>query len=159
MRPLSPLPDWCSLEHSVAQILTKQEIHGWYFDERAAWELESSFRKELEELTQLLRNRHPFVAGSLFTPKRNNRTQGYCEGCQIQRLKETNPTSRDHIAWILTSHYGWTPSLISSNGKPVIDEIVLKEIGTDIALKFLRCLELKKALGMISEGVNAWLKL
>ena len=159
MRPLSPLPDWCSLEHSVAQILTQQEIHGWYFDERAAWELESSFRKELEELTQLLRNRHPFVAGSLFTPKRNNRTQGYFEGCQIQRLKETNPTSRDHIAWILTSHHGWTPSLISSNGKPVIDEIVLKEIGTDIALKFLRCLELKKALGMISEGVNAWLKL
>ena len=159
MRPLSPLPDWCSLEHSVAQILTQQEIHGWYFNERAAWELESSFRKELEELTQLLRNRHPFIAGSLFTPKRNNRTQGYFEGCQIQRLKETNPTSRDHIAWILTSHYGWTPSLISSNGKPVIDEIVLKEIGTDIALKFLRCLELKKALGMISEGVNAWLKL
>ena len=159
MRPLSPLPDWCSLEHSVAQILTQQEIHGWYFNERAAWELESSFRKELEELTQLLRNRHPFIAGSLFTPKRNNRTQGYFEGCQIQRLKETNPTSRDHISWILTSHYGWTPSLISSNGKPVIDEIVLKEIGTDIALKFLRCLELKKALGMISEGVNAWLKL
>jgi DNA polymerase I-like protein with 3'-5' exonuclease and polymerase domains len=159
MRPLSPLPDWVALEHSVAQILTQQEIHGWYFDERAAWELESSLRKELEELSQVLRNRHPFVAGSLFTPKRNNRTQGYVEGCEIQRLKELNPTSRDHIAWILTSHYGWTPSSISSNGKPVVDEIILKDIGTDIALNFLRCLELKKAIGMMSEGVNAWLKL
>ena len=159
MRPLSPLPDWVALEHSVAQILTQQEIHGWYFDERAAWELESSLRKELEELTQVLRNRHPFVAGSLFTPKRNNRTQGYFEGCEIQRLKELNPTSRDHIAWILTTHHGWTPSSISSNGKPVVDEIILKDIGTDIALDFLRCLELKKALGMISVGVNAWLKL
>ena len=159
MRPLSPLPDWCSLEHSVATILTQQEIHGWHFDERSAWELESSLRTELEDFTQLLRNRHPFVAGSVFNPKRNNRTQGYVAGAESIRLKELNPTSRDHIAWVLTTHYGWNPSLISLNGKPVVDEIVLKEIGTDIALQFLRCLELKKALGMISEGVNAWLKL
>jgi len=159
MRPLSPLSDWCSLEHSVATILTQQELHGWHFDERSAWELESSLRKELEELTQVLRDRHPFVAGSVFNPKRNNRTQGYVAGAESIRLKELNPTSRDHIAWVLTTHYGWNPSSISSNGKPVIDEIVLKEIGTDIALNFLRCLELKKALGMISEGVNAWLKL
>ena len=159
MRPLSPLPDWCSLEHLVAQILTQQELHGWYFNERSAWELESSLRTELEDFTQLLRNRHPFVAGSVFNPKRNNRTQGYVAGAESIRLKELNPTSRDHIAWVLTTHYGWKPSSISSNGKPVIDEIVLKEIGTDIALQFLRCLELKKALGMISEGVNAWLKL
>ena len=159
MRPLPPLPDFVTLEHQVAQILTQQELHGWYFDERAAWELESDLRKELEELTQLLRNRHPFVAGSLFTPKRNNQTQGYFEGCEIQRLKEFNPTSRDHIAWILTSHHGWTPSSISSNGKPVVDEIVLKEIGTDIAMKLFRCLELKKMLGLLSVGVNAWLKL
>ena len=159
MRPLSPLPEWVSLEHQVAQILTQQELHGWFFDEQAAWKLESDIRKELEELTQVLRDRHPFVAGSVFTPKRNNRTQGFYTGVESIRLKELNPTSRDHIAWILTTHYGWTPLSISSNGKPVVDEIILKDIGTDIALDFLRCLELKKALGMISVGVNAWLKL
>ena len=159
MQPFHPLPDWVALEHSVAQILTEQELHGWYFDERSAWKLESSLRKELEETTQVLRDRHPFVAGSIFTPKRNNRTQGYVAGAESIRLKELNPTSRDHIAWILQTHYGWKPLSISSNGKPVIDEIVLTDIGTDIALRFLRCLELKKALGMISEGVNAWLKL
>ena len=159
MRTLPPLSDWCSLEHSVATILTQQEIHGWHFDERSAWELESSLRTELEDFTQLLRNRHPYVAGSVFNPKRNNRTQGYVAGAESIRLKELNPTSRDHIAWVLTTHHGWKPSSISLNGKPVVDEIVLKEIGTDIALQFLRCLELKKALGMISEGVNAWLKL
>ena len=159
MRPLSPLPDWVALEHSVAQILTEQEHHGWYFDEPKSYELESSLRTEMEELTRLLRRQHPYVAGTLFTPKRDNRTLGYVEGCEIQRLKELNPTSRDHIAWILTTHHGWTPSSISLNGKPVVDEIVLKEIGSDIALNFLRCLELKKALGMISEGVNAWQRL
>ena len=159
MRPLSPLPDWVSLEHSVAQILTQQELHGWYFNEQKSYELESSLRTEMEELTRLLRGQHPYVAGTLFTPKRDNRTLGYVEGCEIQRLRELNTTSRDHIAWVLTTHYGWKPSSISSNGKPVVDEIVLKEIGTDIALNFLRCLELKKALGMISEGVNAWQRL
>ena len=160
MRPLSPLPDWVALEHSVAQILTEQEQHGWYFDEPKSYELESSLRTEMEELTRLLRGQHTYVAGTLFTPKRDNRTLGYVEGCEIQRLKELNPTSRDHIAWILTTHHGWTPSSISSKTKkPVIDETVLKDIGTDIALRFLRCLELKKALGMISEGVNAWQRL
>ena len=159
MRPLPPLPDFVTLEHQVAQILTEQEHHGWYFNEPKSYELESSLRTEMEELTRLLRGQHTYIAGTLFTPKRDNRTLGYVEGCEIQRLKELNPTSRDHIAWVLTTHYGWKPSSISSNGKPVVDEIVLKEIGTDIALNFLRCLELKKALGMISIGVNAWLKL
>ena len=159
MRPLPPLPEWVTLEHQVAHILTKQEIHGWYFDEKTARELESTLRRELEETTRLLREKFPYVAGAMFTPKRNNRTRGYVEGAQSTRLKEFNPTSRDHISWILQTHCGWTPSLTTSTGKPVIDEPVLKEIGTDIALHFLRVLELTKALGMISEGVNAWQKL
>ena len=28
------IPEWITLEHQVAEILTQQEIHGWYFDER-----------------------------------------------------------------------------------------------------------------------------
>ena len=41
MRTLPPLSDSCQLEHRVAEILTKQEIHGWYFNEQKALELES----------------------------------------------------------------------------------------------------------------------
>ena len=159
MRTLPQIPDWVKLEHQVAQILTQQEIHGWYFDERAARELESSLRSEYEKTTKLLRNRHPFVEGSVFTPKRDNRTRGYVANATFTKLKELNPTSRDHIAWILQTHYGWTPISMTSTGKPVIDEPVLKDIGTDIALHFSRLLELTKMLGMISEGVNAWQKL
>ena len=48
---------------------------------------------------------------------------------------------------------------MTSTGKPVINETVLKDIGTDIALQFLKLLDLTKQLGMISEGVNAWQKL
>ena len=159
MRTFPPLPEWVALEHQVAKILTQQELNGWYFDEQTARKLEQTLRGELEELTELLRNKFAFVAGSMFTPKRTDRSRGYVEGAEFQRLKEFNPSSREHIAWILQTHFGWTPSLMTSMGKPVIDETVLKDIGTDIALSFLKILELTKALGMISEGNNAWQKL
>ena len=61
MRPLPPIPDWVKLEHQVQIILTQQEQHGWYFDEKAAWELESALRREYEDITQLLQQRHAYV--------------------------------------------------------------------------------------------------
>ena len=77
-----------SLEHDVARILQQQEAHGWRFDSRAAWELASTLRRELQETEELLRRQHPYVAGAEFTPKRNNKTQGYIEGATFTRLKE-----------------------------------------------------------------------
>ena len=159
MRPLPPLPEWVQMEHQVAHILTQQEINGWYFDERGAQELESTLRRELEETTRVLREQFPFVAGALFTPKRDNRTQGYVNGAQLQRLKEFNPTSRDHIAWILQTHFGWTPTQMTTTGKPIIDETTLTSISNPFSKQCLKLLDLQKKLGMISEGVNAWLKL
>jgi len=159
LETLSTIPEWITLEHDVARILTEQEIHGWYFDEPAAWELESSLRRELEGLTQLLRNRYPYVKDREFTPKRPNRTTGYVAGAPLTKLKEFSPTSRDHIAWVMTNLHGWKPDKETASGKTAIDETVLKDIGTEEALQFLCCLELTKKLGMLSEGNNAWLKL
>ena len=159
METFPQIPEWVVFEHEVAKLLTLQELHGWKFDERAAFELASTLRTELEETHQVLRDRHPYVAGSLFTPKRPNRTQGYVKDAQFTRLKELNPTSRDHISWILQTFHGWTPTQMTNTGKPIIDELILKEIGSPIALQFLRILTITKMLGMISEGVNAWLKL
>ena len=159
MSTFPPLPDWVKLEHQVALILQKQEEHGWYFNESSARELEQTLRAELQEATEILRRKHPFVAGAVFTPKRNNRTQGYVQGCPFTKLKQLNPTSRDQIAWILKTHNNWKPTSLTASGKAVIDEIVLKDIGSETALLFLRCLDITKKLGMISEGVNAWQKL
>jgi DNA polymerase I-like protein with 3'-5' exonuclease and polymerase domains len=159
MPTFPPLPDWVQLEHQVAHILQRQEEHGWYFDQRAAYELESTLRREMEEATEVLRRKYGFVAGAVFTPKRNNRTQGYVQGCPFTKLKQLNPTSRDHIAWILKTHENWKPTQMTATGKPVVDETVLKDIGSETAQLFLRCLDITKKLGMISEGVNAWQKL
>jgi DNA polymerase I-like protein with 3'-5' exonuclease and polymerase domains len=159
MQALPPLPDWLSLEHKVAEILTQQELHGWYFDEPAAWQLTSTLQRELEQTCEILRNRYPFVKGSEFTPKRPNKTQGYVAGATFTRLKELNPSSRDHIAWVLKTHHGWKPTQLTATGKPIIDEPILKDIGTEASDMFLRILTLTKMLGMLSEGDNAWLKL
>ena len=177
MRTLPPLPEWVALEHKVAQILAKQEQHGWYFDERSAWQLASSLQQELQDLEEVLRTRHPYVAGSRFTPKRNNKTSGYIQGtglvekhehcgelipieqCSFTRLKELNPTSRDHISWILQTYYGWKPTQMTATGKPIVDEVILTEIGSEISTMFARCLTVTKMLGMLSNGTNAWLKL
>ena len=109
MAPLSTLPEWIALEHDVQRILTAQELHGWAFDQSAAWQLASALSGELRETEALLRRRHPFVRGSEFTPKRNNRRQGYVEGAPFTRLKELNCSSRDHISWILQTFHGWKP--------------------------------------------------
>lgn len=159
MRSLPPLPEWVALEHEVAKILTKQEQNGWYFDERAAWKLASSLQQELQDLEKVLRTRHAYVAGAEFTPKRDNKTSGYIKGATFTRLKELNPTSRDHISWILQTFYGWIPKQMTTTGKPVIDEVILTEIASEISTMFARCLTVTKMLGLLSNGTNAWLRL
>jgi DNA polymerase I-like protein with 3'-5' exonuclease and polymerase domains len=159
MATLPSIPDFIKLEHDVASILTTQELHGWYFDEAAARELAQALYSELDGLNRVLRKRYPYVAGREFTPKRSNRTTGYVGGATVTKLKEFSPTSRDHIAWVMTNLHGWIPDKETASGKTAIDETVLKDIGTEEALQFFRCLELTKQLGMLSEGKNAWLKL
>lgn len=159
MESFQALPEWVALEHQVQEILTQQEIHGWQFDEVAAWQLTSTLRQELSDTEELLRRKHPYVAGAEFTPKRNNGPQGYVKDAPFTRLKELNPTSRDHISWILQTYYGWKPTQMTTTGKPIVDEVILTDIGSPIAMEFLRCLTVTKMLGQISEGTNAWLKL
>lgn len=159
MEAFPTVPEWLALELRVAQILTKQELHGWSFDESAARELAQTLYAELDGLNQVLRDRYPYVAGGEFTPKRPNRTLGYVAGAPLTKLKEFSPTSRDHIAWVMINLHGWEPDKETASGKTAIDETVLKDIGTEEALQFFRCLELTKQLGMLSEGKNAWLKL
>lgn len=136
-----------------------QEAVGWPFDVRAAQELENTLLSRLESLREAAEKLCWCVPGNLFTPKRDNKTQGYVAGAEMQRLKEFNPSSREHIAWFFKTFQGWKPTKMTETGKAVIDETVLKEIGTEEALLFLEILETQKKLGMLSQGNNAWLKL
>ena len=158
-----PFPDWVLFEHKVAKILTEQKIYGWSFNERLAQQLTSTLLEELHQLEKVLLGRFPYVPGGEFTPKRDNKTSGYVKGATFTRLKDTNIKSRDHVAWILTEEARKkdekAPTKKTQKGKIIIDETVLKEIGSETSMLFLRCLKVTKMLGMISEGANAWLKL
>jgi DNA polymerase I-like protein with 3'-5' exonuclease and polymerase domains len=153
------IPRFYDLELEAALILQKQEERGFYFDESAAWALTSTLEEELRQISGVLQQRHPFVAGPSFTPSRPNKTRGYIAGAPFTRLIELNISSRDHIAWVLQNHYGWKPEKKTTTGKPVIDETVLASLSYPIAAQFARVLTIKKILGMMSQGVNAWLKL
>ena len=147
------------LEHACAKIMTWQEMEGFPFHIKKAQQLESKLRQELEGLTEEMRSTFAFVKGNEFTPARDNKTRGYVANAPMTRLKDFSPTSRDHIAFAFKEFRGWEPTEFTDSGRPKIDEKVLKEIGTEEALKFARILELQKALGQLSEGNNAWLKL
>ena len=97
MESFQALPQWVQMEHQVAHILQTQEEHGWQFDEDAARQLTQTLQQELRDTEKVLRDKHPFVKGSEFTPKRPNKTAGYVAGATLTKLKEFNPTSRDHI--------------------------------------------------------------
>lgn len=150
---------WLALEHRVAEILTQQEIHGWAFDERSAQELHTELSAELRDLQEEVIRRFPFVPGPTFTPVRGNKTRGYVKGAPMTKLLDFNPTSRDHIAYILRTFDGWNPSKTTDSGKDAVDEVALKDHGTPLALNFFRMLELTKHLGMVSNGANGWLRL
>jgi DNA polymerase I-like protein with 3'-5' exonuclease and polymerase domains len=135
-----------------------QEREGYPFDLKKAHALEGRLRSELEQLSEEMRSTFLFVDGGEFTPLRPNKTRGYVTGATFCRLKEFNPTSRQHIAWAFKQFRGWKPEEFTDTGVPKIDEDVLVNLGTIESKKFARILELQKHLGQLSEGQNAWLK-
>ncbi len=157
-RKLDVYKDCIDTEHKIADLMAWQEREGFPFDVDKAHQLESKLRTELDDISEEMRNTFSFVDGGTFVPKRANSTRGYIEGAAMCKLKEFSPTSRDHIAWSFETFRGWEPKERTASGRAKIDDSVLKEIGTDEALKFSRILELQKHLGQLSEGKNAWLK-
>ena len=156
---LEQYADCIDTEHRLATIMAWQEREGFPFDVDAAQQLESKLRTELDALSDKMRSTFLFVDGGTFTPRRNNKPQGYVADAPMCKLKEFNPTSRHHIAWAFQQFRNWEPKEFTDSGKPKIDEPTLTAIGTDEAKAFARILELQKHLGQLAEGKNAWLKL
>ena len=70
-------PDALDLEHKVAQIIFRQEQHGFYFDRAAGEELFSTLNTRRLELEDELQNIFPpIVERTKFIPKVNNKTSG-----------------------------------------------------------------------------------
>ena len=161
------IPDCVALEMRMAQMMTEQEFSGFKFNMEAAVTVRQELQEEFDQITKEIKQRFLFIPGKVFTPKRNDKKNGYVSGAPMTKLTEFNPTSRQHIAWALQTHLGARFTKTTDTGKPKVDEATLSEL-RDTALqqsnaalhefcgRFIKLLQLQKWLGQLSEGANSW---
>lgn len=156
-------PRAMELEHRFANIIAKQERFGFKFDKEKGAELYLTLMARREELDAEIKTFFPpwYVSLGTMTPKRNNRTAGYVEGCTFTKIKlqEFNPGSRQQIADRLQRIYGWVPQEFTETNQPKVDETILRELPYRPAQLLAERFMVEKRIGQLAEGNAAWLKL
>ena len=157
-----PHPTSVELEHRFATIIARQERYGFYFDVEAAERFQQKLMERRSELDAKLQEAFPpweKVTDPHFVPKVNNKKMGYVKGGPTVKTKTVvfNPGSRDHIANRLMCEYGWEPTEFGGNGKPKVDDSVLKGLDYPPVPLLREYLTIAKRLGQLAEGRQAWL--
>jgi len=151
------------LEMPFAKVIQRQEDYGFNFDVKKGQELYVSLLKRKDELNKTLRDSFGswFESAGSFTPKRDNTKRGYTAGQSFTKIKltEFNPNSRDHISNRLQSLYGWSPKDFTPNGRPKIDESILRNLMLPNCKELEEHFLVSKRISQLAEGDNAWLKL
>ena len=153
-------PESFDLEHAVADIIYRQEAHGFAFDVESAVALHATLvQKKADIEADLLKVFPPLEIRTPFTPKVNSKKLGYQKGVPTEkvRIEEFNPASRDHIAKRLQM-LGWKPTDFTDGGKPKVDDSILSQLPYPEAKPLATYLMLEKRLGQLAEGKEAWLK-
>ena len=150
------------LEHDLALAIEKQIRAGIPFDVDACLDLVDSLRAKEAELEAHLKEIFPpNKIESIFVPKVNNSKRGYVKGQPFTKItyQEFNPGSRTQIVDRLQQKYGWVPEKNTEKGNPVLDDDVLDALPYPEAKPLAEYMLVKKRLGQIADGNNAWLKL
>ena len=151
------------LEHAVFNLCRQQTQFGCSFNRSKAEELYSKLAVRKAKIERELKEVFPpwFTDKGKFVPKRNNKTAGYLQDCPLTKVEmvEFNPASRDHIADRLQQLRGWKPKEYTDNGKPKVDENVLKNLPWPETKLLTEYLLILKRLGQLGDGREAWLKL
>ena len=159
--------DYVKLEMRMAELMAQQEASGFRFDMDAAERVRETLSCEAESIQEKIAAVYRYYPGKVFTPKRTTAKTGYVAGAPMTKLLDFNPTSRQHIAWALSTFRGARFTKLTDSGKPKVDEATLSEL-RDLALSqgnqqlhdecelFIRLLTLQKWMGQLSEGTNSW---
>ena len=157
------------LEHEFAKIIARQEQHGVYFNIKDAQALHIELLEESETITKEMKETFGYIVkqGEVVTPK-SNRTEIKGKPCPVRYYKdvpycrvefeEFNPGSRDQIFKVLSDKYGWKPTEYTEKGSVIVNEGILEGLEYPEAKLLNRYLTLRKLLGQLAEGDNAWLK-
>jgi len=150
------------LEHDFALAIEKQIRSGFPFDVDACLDLVDDLRTKQATLEAHLRELFPpKKIETVFVPKVNNTSRGYIKGQPFTKVmhEEFNPGSRQQIVDRLQTKYGWVPEKSTEKGNPSIDDDVLNALPYPEAKPLAEYMLIKKRLGQIADGNNAWLKL
>lgn len=150
------------LEHDFALAINKQIRSGVPFDLDAALDLVDVLRAKETELEAHLKEIFPPIKHEkVFVPRVNNVKRGYVKGQPFTKVsyEEFNPGSRDQIVDRLGSKYGWKPEKFTEKGNPIVNDEVLEQLPYPEAKPLTEYMLVKKRLGQIAGGNNAWIKL
>jgi DNA polymerase I len=150
------------LEHDFALAINKQIRAGVPFDVDACLDLVDNLRGKKVELEEQLKQIFPPIKHKTwFTPKVNNTARGYVKDVPFEKTitEEFNPGSRKQIVERLKSKYGWEPEKTTEKGNPILDDEVIEKLPYSEAKPLAEYMLIKKRLGQIEDGNNAWLKL
>ena len=150
------------LEHDFALAINRQIRAGFPFDIDACLDLVDVLRAKQAELEVHLKELFPPIRHEeTFVPKVNNKSRGYVKGQPFTkvRFEEFNPGSRQQIADRLRQKYGLTPEKTTEKGNPILDDDILAALPYPEAQPLAEYMLIKKRLGQIADGNNAWLKL
>lgn len=167
------------LEHDVAWLMAKQERNGFKFDIEGAKSLAQEIQEKQSVISAQLLAKIPEIPDKIFVPKRDNKRLGYKAGVPIQRYKTFNPNSRTQIEYVFRKMYNYNPAnydlydIPDMDENPNLDNYRLKmddetlnyikadpecpEELKEIAGLIQESLMLKKRLGQIADGSNAWI--
>jgi DNA polymerase I-like protein with 3'-5' exonuclease and polymerase domains len=150
------------LEHDFALAIEKQIRSGFPFDVDACLDLVDDLRTKQATLEANLKELFPpKKIETVFIPKVNNASRGYIKGQPFTKVmhEEFNPGSRQQIVDRLQTKYGWVPEKSTEKGNPMLDDDVLSALPYPEAKSLAEYMLIKKRLGQIADGNNAWLKL
>jgi len=150
------------LEHDFAISINEQIRTGFPFDVDACLDLVDVLRTRQTELESNLKEIFPPIKHEeVFIPKVNNAKRGYVKGEPFTKVlyQEFNPGSREQIVERLKNKYGWSPAKTTDKGNPVLNDDVLEALPYPEAKPLAEYMLVKKRLGQIADGSNAWLKL
>jgi len=146
------------LEHRVAQIIQKQHERGFKINVVEAYELQSKFQEDMNDLTTKVRQTFPpLKIEEEFIPKSNNKSRGYVKGVPFIKVKykEFNLGSRQQIAERLVM-LGWKPKKKTDKGHIIVDEKVLSQIDNIPEAKLInRYLMLQKRIAQVNSWIEA----